>query len=73
MLNIRRLAAGGQTDCYADGEASLAAKTELAGGPVLTSLVGYSLIHNTLDNNKNPTSGIARHVQRRISPASAAT
>jgi outer membrane protein insertion porin family len=46
------------TNCYADGEASLAAKTELAGGAVLTSLVGYSLSHNTLDNNKNPTKGI---------------
>jgi outer membrane protein insertion porin family len=45
-------------NCYADGEASLAAKNELAGGPVLTSLVGYSLSHNTLDNNKNPTKGI---------------
>ncbi|HZN31161.1 MAG TPA: BamA/TamA family outer membrane protein, partial [Xanthobacteraceae bacterium] len=46
------------TNCYADGEASLAAKTELAGGPILTSLVGYTLSHNTLDNNKNPTKGI---------------
>ena len=52
------LAAGGQTDCFADGEASLAAKTELAGGPVFTSLVGYTLSHNTLDSNKNPTSGL---------------
>jgi outer membrane protein insertion porin family len=25
---------------------------------VLTSLVGYSLIYNTLDNNKNPTAGL---------------
>src|SRR5262249_56194447 len=24
----------------------------------LTSLVGYTLTHNTLDNNKNPTSGL---------------
>src|SRR5712692_3801077 len=46
------------TNCFADGEASLAAKTELAGGPVITSLVGYTVSHNTLDNNKNPTSGI---------------
>jgi outer membrane protein insertion porin family len=50
-------AAGLQTNCFADGEASLAAKTELAGGPVITSLVGYTLSHNTLDNNKNPTAG----------------
>jgi outer membrane protein insertion porin family len=44
--------------CYADGEAPLPVRIELAGGPVLTSLVGYSLNYNTLDNNKNPTSGL---------------
>jgi outer membrane protein insertion porin family len=45
-------------NCYADGEASLAVKRELAGGAVLTSLIGYSLSHNSLDNNKNPTNGL---------------
>jgi outer membrane protein insertion porin family len=44
-------------NCYADGEASLAARKELAAGPVLTSSVGYTLSYNTLDNNKLPTSG----------------
>jgi outer membrane protein insertion porin family len=48
----------GQTDCYSDGEASLAVRKELAQGPVNTSLVGYTLNYNTLDNNRNPTSGI---------------
>jgi outer membrane protein insertion porin family len=48
----------GIANCYVDGEASLAVKRELAGGPVITSLVGYTLSHNSLDNNKNPTSGI---------------
>ena len=43
--------------CFADGEASLAVRRELANGPVITSLVGYTLTHNTLDNNKNPTTG----------------
>jgi outer membrane protein insertion porin family len=43
--------------CYQDGEASLAVKRELAGGPVYTSLVGYTLSHNTLDSNRNPTKG----------------
>jgi len=43
--------------CYADGEASLAVRKELAAGAVVTSLVGYSLAYNTLDNNKAPTSG----------------
>ena len=46
-----------QTDCFADGEASLAVRRELAQGSVLTSLVGYDLTYNTLDNNRNPTSG----------------
>ena len=44
-------------NCFADGEASLAVRRELAQGPVLTSLVGYDLSYNTLDNNRNPTSG----------------
>jgi outer membrane protein insertion porin family len=44
-------------ECYADGEASLPARIELAGGATLTSALGYSLTYNTLDNNKNPTSG----------------
>jgi outer membrane protein insertion porin family len=47
-----------QTDCYMDGEASLAVRRELSQGSVLTSLVGYDLTYNTLDNNRNPTSGI---------------
>ena len=45
-------------NCFADGEASLAVRRELAEGPVLTSLVGYDLAYNTLDNNRNPTSGL---------------
>jgi outer membrane protein insertion porin family len=44
-------------NCYADGEASLAARKELSEGPVLTSALGYTLTYNTLDNNKVPTSG----------------
>jgi outer membrane protein insertion porin family len=46
-------------NCYADGEASVPVKVELANGAVLTSLVGYSLAYNTVDDNRNPTSGIA--------------
>ena len=30
----------------------------MASGKTLTSLVGYSLNYNTLDNNKNPTEGL---------------
>jgi outer membrane protein insertion porin family len=45
-------------NCFSDGEASVAVKQGLAKGAVTTSAVGYSLAYNTLDNNKNPTSGI---------------
>jgi outer membrane protein insertion porin family len=45
-------------NCYADGESSLAVRKELAQGAVLVSLVGYTVAYNTLDNNKNPTSGL---------------
>ncbi len=44
--------------CYADGESSLPVRRELASGKSLTSLVGYTLNYNTLDNNKNPTDGL---------------
>jgi outer membrane protein insertion porin family len=44
--------------CYADGEASLPVRKELADGATLTSAVGYTLNYNTLDNNKNPTDGL---------------
>jgi outer membrane protein insertion porin family len=44
--------------CYANGEASLPVRAELARGAALTSLVGYSVVYNTLDNNKNPTKGV---------------
>jgi outer membrane protein insertion porin family len=45
-------------NCFADGEASLAVRRELANGPVFVSLVGYTTSYNTLDNNKNPTNGL---------------
>jgi outer membrane protein insertion porin family len=48
----------GYPGCYTNGEASLAARRELAAGPVLTSMVGYTISYSTVDNNKNPTSGI---------------
>ncbi|HEY5378522.1 MAG TPA: outer membrane protein assembly factor BamA, partial [Pseudolabrys sp.] len=44
--------------CYADGEASLPVRMELANGPVTVSLVGYTFAYNTLDNTKTPTSGL---------------
>jgi outer membrane protein insertion porin family len=44
--------------CYSAGQASLPVRLELAKGSTLTSAVGYSLLYNTLDNNKNPTEGL---------------
>lgn len=49
---------GSALGCYVDGEASLPVRRELQSGKTLTSSVGYSLNYNTLDNNKNPTSGL---------------
>jgi outer membrane protein insertion porin family len=46
------------TNCFLDGEASLAIKQAVLQGQVLTSLVGYTLAFSTLDNNRNPTSGL---------------
>ncbi len=50
--------------CYADGEASLAVRKELAQGAVLVSLAGYALAYNTLDNNKSPTSGFYAQIKQ---------
>jgi outer membrane protein insertion porin family len=51
-------AAGLQTNCLADGQASLPIRAELAAGQTFTSAPGYGIVYNSLDNNKNPTSGI---------------
>ncbi len=48
----------GQTDCFADGEASLPIKMETSQGSVFVSMPGYTLAYSSLDNNKSPTSGI---------------
>ena len=44
--------------CYGDGESALPVRKELAGGATWTSMIGYTLGYNTLDNNKNPTDGL---------------
>ena len=49
---------GIQSNCLADGEASLPVRVELANGQTFTSAPGYGLVYNSLDNNKNPTNGI---------------
>jgi outer membrane protein insertion porin family len=45
-------------NCYLYGQASLPVRAELAAGATLTSLAGYGLTYNTLDNNRSPTSGL---------------
>jgi outer membrane protein insertion porin family len=48
----------GTTSCFSLGQASLPVRVELKQGAYLTSILGYGLVYNTLDNNKLPTSGI---------------
>ena len=45
---------------------SLPVRLSFNQGAQLTSLVGYSLIYNTLDNNKNPTSGIRAEFKQEL-------
>ena len=51
-------------NCLSNGEASLALKQ--AVGTTLTSLAGYTLSYNSLDNNKNPTEGFLANVKQDI-------
>ncbi|WP_296516958.1 outer membrane protein assembly factor BamA [Rhodopseudomonas sp.] len=44
--------------CYGDGESALPVRKELASGAAWTSMVGYTLNYNTLDNTRNPTDGL---------------
>jgi outer membrane protein insertion porin family len=57
---------GGLANCYADGEASAAIKQQVEAGPAIVSLVGYGLVYNTLDNNKNPTRGFLAEVRQDV-------
>jgi outer membrane protein insertion porin family len=59
------VAGGGQSNCDVfngaggpSNVASLPVREELSFGGYLTSLAGYGLTYNTLDNNKRPTSGL---------------
>ncbi len=60
------LAGGGQNNCLFTTagtsspiyEASLPVREELSYGAYLTSMAGYGLTFNTLDNNKHPTNGL---------------
>ena len=51
-------------NCLSNGEASLALKQ--AVGTTLTSLFGYTLSYNSLDNNKSPAQGFLASVKQDI-------
>jgi len=53
-------------ECFSDGEATLPVRIELSNGPVIESIVGYSLAYNTLDNVKSPTSGLYAEIKQDI-------
>ena len=44
-------------NCLTNGEAPVEIKQAAAQGNVITSLAGFSLIYNNLDNRKDPTTG----------------
>jgi outer membrane protein insertion porin family len=54
----------GLGNCYLNSEASAATKQIVDAGPAIVSLVGYSLIYNTLDNNRNPTKGLLAEMRQ---------
>ncbi len=51
-------------NCMTNGEASLALKE--AQGPFLTSMVGYTIGYNSLDNNRSPTAGFFAELRQDI-------
>jgi outer membrane protein insertion porin family len=58
FMNANGVWDGSSLGCYSDGEASLPIRRELERGRTMTSMLGYTLTYNTLDNNKNPTAGL---------------
>jgi outer membrane protein insertion porin family len=44
-------------NCLTNGEAPVEIKQAAAQGAVVTSLLGFSILYNNLDNRKDPTSG----------------
>ncbi len=54
-------------NCLTNGEASLALKE--AQGPFVTSMFGYTLGYNSLDNNRNPTGGVFAELRQDVAGA----
>ena len=61
------LAANPFYNCLNNGEASLALKQ--AAGATVTSLFGYTLSYNTIDNPKNPSEGFLAELRQDIAGA----
>jgi outer membrane protein insertion porin family len=59
--------ASAANSCLTNGEASLALKQ--AVGATVTSMFGYSLSYNSLDNFKNPTGGIYAELKQDVAGA----
>jgi outer membrane protein insertion porin family len=57
-LNNNNGTAPAQTNCFQNGQASLAVRRELAQGAVFVSSTGYTMSYNTLDNNRSPANGL---------------
>ncbi len=54
----------GTPNCLTDGETSAAVKEQVDNGPALVSSIGYGLVYNTVDNNKNPTRGLLAELRQ---------
>jgi outer membrane protein insertion porin family len=55
--------------CITNGEASIPVRVELSEGSTLTSMFGYTLSYNTLDNNKNPSRGMIAEFKQDVAGA----
>jgi len=53
-------------NCLTNGEASVAFKAAAAQGAILTSALGYSLIWDSIDDRKNPSSGIYANLHQDV-------
>ncbi len=60
-------------NCLTNGEAPVEIKQAAAQGAIVTSLVGFSISYNTLDNRKDPDHRLVSRLTSRTSPASAAS
>ncbi|HEX4768958.1 MAG TPA: outer membrane protein assembly factor BamA [Lichenihabitans sp.] len=64
IASLANVPPSADSNCLTNGEASLAIKQSL--GSTLTSLVGFNLDYNTLDNRKDPTSGLFAELRQDV-------